>query len=167
VPSGKNKLDRWRRIAMESAKQSRRAGVMQIGEPCELRDALTPFPRYTGERVGESCRDLLPSDSASCTANANPSPRIRGEGESAFYLSTQSGAKSLLVALAHQSLGSTVLFIGPEGGWTDDEIALFANHNLTAASLTATILRVETAAVAGAAIAAAVVATARLNLEEL
>lgn len=32
VPAGKNKLERWWRLAVESAKQSRRAGVMQIGE---------------------------------------------------------------------------------------------------------------------------------------
>lgn len=38
--SGKNKLDRWRRIAVESAKQSRRAGVMQVDEPTSLSDAI-------------------------------------------------------------------------------------------------------------------------------
>jgi 16S rRNA (uracil1498-N3)-methyltransferase len=31
-PEGANKLDRWKRIAMESAKQCRRAGVMKVGE---------------------------------------------------------------------------------------------------------------------------------------
>jgi 16S rRNA (uracil1498-N3)-methyltransferase len=31
-PAGTTKFDRWRRIAIESAKQSRRVGVMEIGE---------------------------------------------------------------------------------------------------------------------------------------
>lgn len=31
-PSGSSKFDRWRRIAIESAKQSRRAGVMEIAD---------------------------------------------------------------------------------------------------------------------------------------
>jgi 16S rRNA (uracil1498-N3)-methyltransferase len=36
LPSGRNKIERWERIAIESAKQSRRAGVMSI-------DPLTPL----------------------------------------------------------------------------------------------------------------------------
>jgi 16S rRNA (uracil1498-N3)-methyltransferase len=35
-PEGKNKLDRWRRIALESAKQSRRPGVMRVEEMVEV-----------------------------------------------------------------------------------------------------------------------------------
>ena len=64
------------------------------------------------------------------------------------------GATSILDALALTREKSLALFIGPEGGWTDEEIALFAASNLTPARLTATILRVETAAIAAAAIAA-------------
>ena len=39
-PEGKNKLQRWQRIATESAKQSRRTGVMRIEELRPLRDVL-------------------------------------------------------------------------------------------------------------------------------
>lgn len=39
-PEGKNKLDRWRRIALESAKQSRRPGVMQVEEMAEVGDFI-------------------------------------------------------------------------------------------------------------------------------
>jgi 16S rRNA (uracil1498-N3)-methyltransferase len=62
--------------------------------------------------------------------------------------------------LAEASLQSdrAVVFIGPEGGWTHEEIAMFATHNLTSVKLTATILRVETAAIAAAAIAATLLA---------
>src|SRR5262249_33724857 len=40
LPEGRNKRERWMRIAMESAKQSRRAGVMEIGELTSLGDAI-------------------------------------------------------------------------------------------------------------------------------
>jgi len=40
LPVGKNKRERWQRIAKESAKQSRRAGVMQIDELTELSQAI-------------------------------------------------------------------------------------------------------------------------------
>ena len=46
------------------------------------------------------------------------------------------------------------MLVGPEGGWTDGELRLFGEHNLTPVKVTETILRVETAAVAAAAVAA-------------
>ncbi len=45
-----------------------------------------------------------------------------------------------------------ILAIGPEGGWTDGEIALFLNAGWTSASLGNTILRSETAAIAAVAV---------------
>ncbi len=47
----------------------------------------------------------------------------------------------------------TVLAIGPEGGWTDDELRWFRESGWTAASLGETILRAETAAIVAAALA--------------
>jgi hypothetical protein len=50
--------------------------------------------------------------------------------------------------------GFLTLFVGPEGGWTDQEQALMESAGLTPARLSPTILRVETAAVAAAAVVA-------------
>jgi 16S rRNA (uracil1498-N3)-methyltransferase len=46
--------------------------------------------------------------------------------------------------------------IGPEGGWTEDELQLFGHAGWISASLGYTILRAETAAIAATAIAASV-----------
>jgi 16S rRNA (uracil1498-N3)-methyltransferase len=43
-PEGKNKYERWARIATESAKQSRRAGVMRIEELRPVRNATADAP---------------------------------------------------------------------------------------------------------------------------
>ena len=48
---------------------------------------------------------------------------------------------------------SIALAIGPEGGWTEDELRSFASSQWIAASLGETILRAETAAIAALAIA--------------
>ncbi len=50
-------------------------------------------------------------------------------------------------------VASLALAIGPEGGWTSDDLELFAKAGWESASLGATILRAETAAIAALAIA--------------
>ena len=45
-----------------------------------------------------------------------------------------------------------LLAIGPEGGWTEEELVLFRNQGWISASLGPTILRAETAAIAATAI---------------
>jgi 16S rRNA (uracil1498-N3)-methyltransferase len=117
-PKGASKRDRWLRLATESAKQSRRSGVMQIDELTSLENALAQI-------------------------------------DFGYVLTTESGARSMLdipqsTIATRQS--PICLLIGPEGGWTDQELDLFRARNLTGVRLTETILRVETAAVAAAAV---------------
>jgi 16S rRNA (uracil1498-N3)-methyltransferase len=119
-PEGRGKLQRWQRLAAESAKQSRRPGVMQI----------TPLTRLA---------DLLDK--------ADPNARTA-------TLSTAPDALPLS-SILHPPSSSLLLLIGPEGGWSDPELALFQNRHLTPITLGATILRVETAAIAAAAVVAA------------
>lgn len=52
--------------------------------------------------------------------------------------------------------GRILLAIGPEGGWTGDELELFQKQGWLSASLGPTILRAETAAIAATAIAMSV-----------
>ena len=120
LPEGKNKRERWVRIATEAAKQSRRAGVMRVGELTTVAEAL---------------------------AEAARGPT--------WYLATEAEARPVPMgdALADMADGGAVTaFVGPEGGWTAEELAAFGAAGARAVRLTATILRVETAAVAVAAV---------------
>jgi 16S rRNA (uracil1498-N3)-methyltransferase len=122
LPEGGNKLQRWRRLAEEAARQSRRNGVMRI-EP------LTPLAVAIDKAIGEGDAWLLSTGGDATPVGKVPSPHVR----------------SLLTA-----------FIGPEGGWTAEELAMFKRANVPEVSLTPTaVLRVETAAVAVAAVLAA------------
>jgi 16S rRNA (uracil1498-N3)-methyltransferase len=54
--------------------------------------------------------------------------------------------------LPSRSEGAILLAVGPEGGWTADELSLFQRSGWIPASLGPTILRAETAAIAATAI---------------
>jgi 16S rRNA (uracil1498-N3)-methyltransferase len=49
---------------------------------------------------------------------------------------------------------SILLLIGPEGGWTEDEVASARAHGAIEVAITDTVLRIETAAVVGAGLIA-------------
>jgi 16S rRNA (uracil1498-N3)-methyltransferase len=123
LPEGRNKRERWDRLAAESAKQSRRTGVMRI-------DPLTPLQRFLS----------VPIDGAALVLSPDPTAR---------------SIVATIQAAADQITQPITLLVGPEGGWTADELREMAEAGLTAVRLTETILRVETAAVAAAAVTAA------------
>ena len=122
LPEGKNKRERWVRIATEAAKQSRRSGVMRVGELTSLAEAL---------KKGQA--DSQPIWYLATEAEAKPVPigdAVAGLG----------------------SAKTVTAFVGPEGGWTAEERRAFERAGVQPVRLTASILRVETAAVAVAAV---------------
>jgi len=112
-PQGQGKRQRWERIATESAKQCRRAGVMRIEPLTDLVEAIKSVAR-------------------------------------SWYLST--GEAKPISQMLQTVTGSLSVFVGPEGGWTGQEIEAFESQGLAAVALTSTILRVETAAISVAAV---------------
>jgi len=76
----------------------------------------------------------------------------RSEGPVNLLLSEREDANPLGHALAGLRSGCATLAIGPEGGWTDDEIAAARAARFVEASLGETILRTETATIAALAI---------------
>ena len=108
---------RWQRLALQAAEQSRRASPPEISSPKKLSD-LSTFVSPDSARIvlAETEHDL----------------RLRD--------------------ILQSSASEAVLAVGPEGGWTEDELNWFHQCGWKAATLGGTILRAETAAIAATAL---------------
>jgi len=104
--------ERWQRIIVEAAKQSKRYHLPVLEEPLAFARVL----------------DV--------------------EASTKIVFAERNGS-----ALKAAIKGSPVLYlIGPEGGWTDEELDSAQQHGFTAVGLGSTILKAETAAVVGTAV---------------
>jgi 16S rRNA (uracil1498-N3)-methyltransferase len=126
------RVDRWRRIAHEAAKQSRRSDVPVILDPQPLAGYVKAAGEGTDWKVG---RIVLAEQERGVT--------LRAVVEEAI-----TAGKSEMPKLE--------LAFGPEGGWAPDEEALFDANGWRAASLGPRILRAETAAIAALAVVASI-----------
>ena len=139
------RVERWRRIAREAAEQSRRIAPPEIGDPEKLKESLAKLHDRNVPAVvpGE---DSGPSRGTS----GHPGCDLR-------IVLAETGPEATLseVLRARDNVTSLALAVGPEGGWTGEELQSFATSHWIAASLGDTILRAETAAIAAVAIARA------------
>jgi 16S rRNA (uracil1498-N3)-methyltransferase len=107
-----HRQDRWTRILVEAAKQSKHYHLLQLDAPRSFAEVLS-----------------IPAASKIMFAE-----REGGSLESALT-------------------GSPVLYlIGPEGGWTDEELSAARKNNFQLVSLGDAILKAETAAIVGASL---------------
>jgi len=129
-----NRHDRWQRIAGEATEQSERSQSPTVEEPIE-------FSRYLNELDPPKSDDLR----YFCW----------GRGDSVHLLS-QLQTDLLAGDQIDMNVGITIA-IGPEGGWTDEEVARSMNAGFVSVSLGKRILRAITAPAAAMAIVSAVV----------
>ena len=143
--AAEKRAERWRRIAREASEQSRRVTPPEISDPVKLQGVVGATP-------GKAHSVVIPAEGFSPNGGICSSSQL----ELNIVLAETEGTVMLANLLrAKETARSLVLAIGPEGGWTADELRLFAGAHWIAASLGETILRAETAAVAAMAIARA------------
>jgi 16S rRNA (uracil1498-N3)-methyltransferase len=111
------RVERWRRIALQAAEQSRRVSPPDVSDPLKFKDAVA---------LPGSLRIVL------------------SESETSVML--------IEVFQSASRQGEVVLTLGPEGGWTDEELKSFQDAGWISASLGNRILRAETAAIAAMAV---------------
>jgi len=126
------RVERWRRIAHEAAKQSRRSDVPTILDPIALATRIRAASEATGSQPA-------------------PTYLVLAEQE---RTTTLRNALADAITAADTEMPSLEIAIGPEGGWAPDEEALFDANGWRAVSLGPRILRAETAAIAALAVVA-------------
>ena len=121
---GDRKLERWKRIAREAAKQCKAQLLTEVHRPRPLGELLrAPGAQrllFLSERGGRPLKDIVTAS----TPQAEGAPV------------------------------SVLLLVGPKGGWTEEEEREIRKAGFEGVSLGRRILRAETAAVAGAAMIA-------------
>ena len=144
--AGTSKMQRWQRIITEAAEQSGRARLPELLPIRTLKDALATIPPgalalmpWEEERTF-TLRDAL--------QNIVHSKGGGGVDEGRGPLRSPSSLKPLLQS---DTTITIVLFIGPEGGLTVEEIRQAQQHGAQIVSLGSRILRAETAALAAVA----------------
>jgi 16S rRNA (uracil1498-N3)-methyltransferase len=125
------RVERWRRVAREAAKQSRRSDVPVVEEVVPLKSAVRSRAPHPGLNL------LLAEQERSNT----------------LYAAMQTALQQ-----ASMERPAVHLAVGPEGGWTAEEETLFGVEGWQPVSLGPRILRAETAGVAAMAVVAAMLA---------
>ena len=126
IERAKAKRERWGRVIMAAAKQCGRADLPAVREPVQFRDAV---------RALKGKGPIL----------------LAWEG-----LKGSAAAETIRPALAEAAGKGPVevsLFIGPEGGFSEDEVELAKAEGAVVFGLGPRVLRAETAALAAAALA--------------
>jgi 16S rRNA (uracil1498-N3)-methyltransferase len=129
VQAAQARVERWRRVAREAAKQSRRSDVPVVEDLVPLKTAV---------RSGAAGLRLLLAEQERATT---------------LYAAMQAALQQATVEKP-----AVEFAVGPEGGWTADEEALFAAEGWQAVSLGPRILRAETAGITAMAVVAAMLA---------
>ena len=140
------KVDRWRKIAEEASKQSGRTMIPVVHEPMEFSNFFEDYcnpPIPPLEKGGKGGFESLVN-----------SHKIKG------FIFWEEGGLPLKEAIhrfanspIHQFTNSPIyLLVGPEGGFSKEEVSLAVSKGLIAVSLGKRILRAETAAISAVAL---------------
>ena len=125
--AAEKRAERWRRIVHEAAQQSRRSDVPIVRAPAQLASVV--------KASSTAARIVLAEQERSTTLR---------------HLVIEAAER------AGDEIPSLELALGPEGGWSPTEEALFNTNGWKAATLGPRILRAETAAVAALSVLASV-----------
>lgn len=119
------RVDRWRRISLEAVKQCGRRKLVEITAP-----------------------STVPAFIAAASSSSQKADGLPSVAKGTLLVFSERGGVALAEALPKALKSSPlVAFIGPEGGWSDDELELLNGFGCKSVTLGPRVLRTETAAI--------------------
>src|SRR5215510_6955243 len=116
-----SRTERWRRISLESTKQCGRRRLVQITEPLSIYQFMSVVESSNQSAAEKAYQSLL--------------------------LFSERGGFGVNEALGEASSSQRVVaLVGPEGGWSDDELEALNDYGCKPVTLGPRIMRTETAA---------------------
>lgn len=116
------RVERWRRISLEAAKQCGRRTLVEITTPCTLREFVAELK------------------------NAEKIPGVASKPDKTLLFSEKGGVPIADAVVAFPPNGRISALVGPEGGWSDDEVDSLKDCGCEPITLGPRVLRTETAA---------------------
>jgi 16S rRNA (uracil1498-N3)-methyltransferase len=118
------RAERWRRIALEALKQSGGRRLVEIRQPAALTDFI-----------------------ASLNEPSTIEPPLAEDEQTALLVFSERGGVTIGEALGDiHHIRRVIALVGPEGGWSDDELERLRSRGAAFITLGPRILRTETAA---------------------
>ncbi|MCG2710384.1 MAG: 16S rRNA (uracil(1498)-N(3))-methyltransferase [Thermodesulfovibrionales bacterium] len=142
------KVDRWRKIAEEASRQSGRTMIPVVHEPMEYRNALCVMRNEYKKFLTHYALPITHHDLLNGFIFWEEGGLSLKEAIKQSAVSIQHSENSQLSTLNSQLF----VLIGPEGGFTKDEVELAVSKGLITVSLGKRILRAETAAISAVAL---------------
>ena len=125
-----SRYERWHRVVISATKQCKRAWLPELCNTQQFEVSLAQLEKFS------LCLLLSPHTEQAATSSSTEVQHI----------------KTVLRATAHTT--AIALFVGPEGGFSDQEIAAAIRSGCIPVTLGTNILRTETAAIAAVAVTA-------------
>ena len=135
------RVDRWRRVALASAKQSRRAELPEIRTPLTIENYLTDPPPTLRLMLVEPMIGSGPSTAL----RAGESGEVRRPGP---FGPGGDDVEPLSVLRGVPAPADVALLVGPEGGWEESEVAFASAAGVRLVSLGHRTLRADAVPVA-------------------
>jgi 16S rRNA (uracil1498-N3)-methyltransferase len=131
-------MERLEKIIVEASEQSGRGNIPRIHSIVKLEESIECVKKIPNSKL------QVPKNNQISITN-NQTETASNVQIMAFHTEGKLGAGA---TCAEKPIA---LFIGPEGGWSEKEVSLFHNNNISLECLGKQVLRAETAAVAALA----------------
>jgi 16S rRNA (uracil1498-N3)-methyltransferase len=138
------RVERWRRISLEALKQCGRRRLVEITTPQTLPNFLDSV---THSDVAYAANESV-AQAAGLRIESRETSGRKLTACATLLLFSEKGGAAITEALSEMpEPPAVVALVGPEGGWSDEEIEMLASHGAKPVSLGPRVLRTETAAV--------------------